>query len=344
MKLKDYIQGKRHGKDANRLERKAMDDPFLQDALDGFDAVEDNHIEAIDLLQERIAEQLAVSSYQRKKGLSIYSRWYLVSVAASVALLVGVGTFFFLNQPKENPPVLAMDTTLSERRSEVDIVQEQEQINKDEIAFTLPNVCDAMEIADEESFYADADELSVAYLDFADYAEDAKISVVAENAAVVADSPLAYREEVQVSKKLESKDKQSESRSAFGDKKEEAIALEPVDDVSGIVPKVTGVTNERGSARGESGEVIVNKKQKESKYSFGENEFRKHFEEKRAKNICGTDKIKIQAEFYINEVGKPTDIKVTKSTCEELTKEFIQLLENSPRWTTVGERVKLRIN
>ena len=39
MKLIDYIQGKRRGQEANRLEREAMNDPFLQDAIDGFDRI-----------------------------------------------------------------------------------------------------------------------------------------------------------------------------------------------------------------------------------------------------------------------------------------------------------------
>ena len=39
MKLIDYITGNRKGREARRIEREAMDDPFLHDALEGYDAV-----------------------------------------------------------------------------------------------------------------------------------------------------------------------------------------------------------------------------------------------------------------------------------------------------------------
>lgn len=36
MKLLDYIRGLRKGKEAHRLERESMQDPFLADAMDGY--------------------------------------------------------------------------------------------------------------------------------------------------------------------------------------------------------------------------------------------------------------------------------------------------------------------
>ncbi|MCS2406366.1 hypothetical protein NXY31_18955 [Bacteroides salyersiae] len=39
MKLLDYIRGTRKGKEAHRLQKEAMRDPFLADAMDGYDSV-----------------------------------------------------------------------------------------------------------------------------------------------------------------------------------------------------------------------------------------------------------------------------------------------------------------
>ena len=36
MRLSDYIQGLRKGKEAHRLEKESMKDPFLADAIDGY--------------------------------------------------------------------------------------------------------------------------------------------------------------------------------------------------------------------------------------------------------------------------------------------------------------------
>ena len=47
MKLSDYIRGFRKGKEAHRLEKEAMRDPFLADALEGYSRVESGADEQI---------------------------------------------------------------------------------------------------------------------------------------------------------------------------------------------------------------------------------------------------------------------------------------------------------
>lgn len=61
MKLLDYIQGLRKGKEAHRLERESMQDPFLADAMDGYSQVEGNHEQRIEKLR------MQVSTYSTKK-------------------------------------------------------------------------------------------------------------------------------------------------------------------------------------------------------------------------------------------------------------------------------------
>jgi len=91
MSLKDYIQGKRHGSDAHKLEREAMNDPFLQDAIDGFDSVQGDHLPVIEHIEQQIEKKIAV----RKPSARI---WY-IAAAASVALLIG---FSVLYKPHSN--------------------------------------------------------------------------------------------------------------------------------------------------------------------------------------------------------------------------------------------------
>lgn len=54
MKLIDYITGNRKGREARRIEREAMDDPFLRDALEGYDAVPGDPTDAIRRMQRRV--------------------------------------------------------------------------------------------------------------------------------------------------------------------------------------------------------------------------------------------------------------------------------------------------
>ncbi|WP_300286407.1 hypothetical protein [uncultured Alistipes sp.] len=55
MRLTDYIAGRRRGREARRIEREAMEDAFLRDALDGYDAVEDDHAVRIGRMRRRVA-------------------------------------------------------------------------------------------------------------------------------------------------------------------------------------------------------------------------------------------------------------------------------------------------
>ncbi len=86
MKLINYIQTNRRGKEANEMEREAMNDPFLQDAIDGFDAVPGDHLSAIQDLENQL-QQKATKRKQR-----VNYRLWAVGVAASIVLLLGIGS------------------------------------------------------------------------------------------------------------------------------------------------------------------------------------------------------------------------------------------------------------
>ena len=86
MKLINYIQTNRRGKEANEMEREAMNDPFLQDAIDGFDAVPGDHLSAI----QNLENQLQQKATKRKQRVN-YRLW-AVGVAASIVLLLGIGS------------------------------------------------------------------------------------------------------------------------------------------------------------------------------------------------------------------------------------------------------------
>lgn len=82
MKLIDYITGNRKGREARRIEREAMDDPFLHDALEGYDAVPGDPGDAIRRMQRRVTG--AAGKMRRR----IY--W---SAAAALLLCAGVGGY-----------------------------------------------------------------------------------------------------------------------------------------------------------------------------------------------------------------------------------------------------------
>lgn len=98
MRLIDYIKGKRKGNEAHKIEREAMNDPFLHDALDGYHSVEGNHIDIINRLSEKVLQP------EKKKKRAIY----IASMAAGIAILLSVGIYMVyneLNMPDSTPNV-----------------------------------------------------------------------------------------------------------------------------------------------------------------------------------------------------------------------------------------------
>ena len=94
MQLKDYIQGNRQGKEANRLEREAMDDPFLQGALDGFDSVAGDHTRIIEQLEEKYTHPAFGTRHKKR----VFFYW---AAAASVLLLIGISAYFFFENSRQ---------------------------------------------------------------------------------------------------------------------------------------------------------------------------------------------------------------------------------------------------
>lgn len=85
MKLLDYIRGLRKGKEAHRLEKESMQDPFLADAMDGYNQVEGNHEQRIEKLQ------MQVSAHSAKKKNTYAITW---SIAACLVIGFGISSYF----------------------------------------------------------------------------------------------------------------------------------------------------------------------------------------------------------------------------------------------------------
>ncbi|MDR2776216.1 MAG: carboxypeptidase-like regulatory domain-containing protein [Tannerella sp.] len=111
MNLFQYIRGNRTGKEINRLEKEAMRNFFLADALEGFDKIKrDDH-------ERRIEEMRAKVLHKTASGNRRYLR--RLSVAASILLITGFGTYFLLNRSRpdteKNPAETKFDLYVSEK-------------------------------------------------------------------------------------------------------------------------------------------------------------------------------------------------------------------------------------
>lgn len=100
MKLTDYIFGSRRGREANRLEREAMADPFLADAVEGYDSVYGGHSDKLAELEQEVARR-AVRPRRRAGRRRIVP---LIRGAVAVAAVVAVAVVWYLRRPSSEVP------------------------------------------------------------------------------------------------------------------------------------------------------------------------------------------------------------------------------------------------
>ena len=109
MKLLDYIRGLRKGKEAHRLEKESMQDPFLADAMDGYNQVEGNHEQRIEKLR------MQVSAHSAKKKNTRAITW---SIAACLAIGFGISSYFLFLKKSMTDEVFIAEESVSIKLAE----------------------------------------------------------------------------------------------------------------------------------------------------------------------------------------------------------------------------------
>lgn len=90
--IRDYFAGRLDAKAMHALEKRALEDPFLAEAMEGFHEHPDNVSKDLDDLQARLENRVYKKHFSLKPWL----------IAASVVLLLGLGTYFVLNNSSKN--------------------------------------------------------------------------------------------------------------------------------------------------------------------------------------------------------------------------------------------------
>lgn len=109
MKLLDYIRGLRKGKEAHRLEKESMQDPFLADAMDGYNQVEGNHEQRIEKLR------MQVSAHSAKKKSTYAITW---SIAACLIIGFGISSYFLFLKKSMTDEVFIAEESVSTKLAE----------------------------------------------------------------------------------------------------------------------------------------------------------------------------------------------------------------------------------
>ncbi|MBD1429537.1 hypothetical protein [Sphingobacterium litopenaei] len=93
-RIHNYVHGLMSRDEMHALEREALDDPFLQDAIDGYKLQQGVDVKQLSLLQQRLAERVEVQASERDKRF--YSWQRLAIAMASGVLFLTVCTLILM--------------------------------------------------------------------------------------------------------------------------------------------------------------------------------------------------------------------------------------------------------
>ena len=375
MKLLDYIRGLRKGKEAHRLEKESMQDPFLADAMDGYNQVEGNHEQRI----EQLRIQISARSTKKRNTYAII--W---SVAACLVIGFGISSYFLF--PKETPePVIPIipqkEIALVPTKTKTDStpispVSMKQADKKDIIAKSrttiskppsAPITTMPMEEETSDQMVAATDEEVIMTTGASDpesvkKMRIAKMAVIPTNDIIkgkVTDqkgepligASVMYKGtnigtvtdvngEFSLLKKAENKQLTAQY-----------IGYDPVE-----VPVDTSRTMLIAMNEDQKGlsEVVVvghgvNKKANKDNTPQpvdGKRKYLKYLKKNLVRptdETCAQVKGKVVLTFLVNRDGRPFHIKVKKSLCESSDKEAIRLVQEGPDWTYGNKQAEVTV-
>lgn len=390
MDLKDYIRGQRHGKEANRLEREAMNDPFLQDAIDGYDSVDGNPMSAIEKLEKQLASPVKRND----------KRVWILAAAAVLVLLIGIP--FLLRQPDikdmqvasseavkqeetailspESDSVLVADNVEPKAPQESAVVPAPAEVKEQKLesreAFVVQETADA---AVSKEIVTGQQENAVTTIELKQVPVTKAIQprqeaiqgrvagvATASNTKLISGKIVDEMGEPIIGANINIKDTQlgtvtdidgnfkltvpkDENRllttNFIGMKSVELPLKENMgdiilkaDDMALNEVVVVGYGTQRKSSY--TGSVS---KTKDTIPAFGENEFKKYFEENYDKTICENELISVKVEFFVNEHGRISNIQIKEISCPAIETEVKRLLLGSPAWSNGSRIVKMHM-
>ena len=377
MKLLDYIRGLRKGKEAHRLEKESMQDPFLADAMDGYNQVEGNHEQRIEKLR------MQVSAHSAKKKSTYAITW---SIAACLIIGFGISSYFlFLKKsmtdevfiaeesvPAKLPEATTPATPTNPATPAAPVTPRADKKERSASAVIEPMMEEALEQTAELQEVA-------ATMDTSESASDKKMrmakvvtipnsniiqgKVTDEKGEPIIGASVAYKgtnigtiTNMNGEFSLVKKEGKKQLTAQF-------IGYDPVE-----IPVDTSQTmliamNENkqtlnevvvvgyGTNKNKKSTTVVTAKEQADKDItpqpvIGKRKYQKYLKENLVRPTdekCAQVKGKVVLTFLVNKEGRPFYIKVKESLCESSDKEAIRLIQEGPDWIYGNKSVEITV-
>ena len=374
MNLRDYIQGNRYGKEAYQLEKEAMRDPFLQDAIDGYDRVNDRP----DYYLKKMEKQL---SGRKIKGFLSLQEW---GIAAAILLIIGLSILYFFNSRvysvKEitilenhkdeiisnyskdtvlvvkqkqtfdtttiyrNPanPAIAITatTTLTNPTTNSNNMNSVETINKSIIGLLTKNVLLAQQT--QQVLQAQQEEKNRNSVETI----NKSIGLLTKNVLLAQQEARRKRfEEYQRRMQQDSSDDESQSRYTLSNSETQALLNGNGTHQTDPARKLTN-DNETQTVTSDVQQKEIDKTtdnlSQVPKPANGDQAYNSYVEKNR-KQLEDNQHGKVILMFHVNGFGRPVSISVLHSLSPEADREAVRLLQSGPDWTAGDPTARLEV-
>jgi hypothetical protein len=350
--IERYYSGQLSTVERHALEKAALDDPFLADALEGYGFTKTQSTDLASL-QQRL--QNRIEKERKKRGVFfIGNNW--MKIAALLILFAGGGWLVFQTVSTKNEEV-AIEEVVINKSSENQtpaIIQKvadstdlfsDTAINNQLVAIEKEQQTDLPARQNSITVYKSTSNATLPPPPVSTFSQPLKDSFRGEMYA--ADDMAVVRLEKQVD---------ASSRS-------NAIAKEK--DLSGRVSGADTIKNFdvvlQRSAVALNEVVVLNKKAKTEKPDARQRmqmtvdtlepaEGWGYFDDYIASNIKSPDKLnskpisgEVELSFEVNKKGEPINITVTQSLCEKCDEEAVRLLKEGPKWKKKAKKGKVKI-
>ncbi len=121
-RILEYLKGNFSNKERHTFEKEALDDPFLQDALDGFETIETDVLEN-DI--KRLSTQIKFRTEKRKRIIPLF--YY--PIAASLLVLVGFSIWWFNGYQNLEEPHEIVNTEIEEEKKQPHFVDRTKEVD-----------------------------------------------------------------------------------------------------------------------------------------------------------------------------------------------------------------------
>ncbi len=138
-RIHNYVMGLMSKEEMHDMEREALNDPFLQDAIDGYRLQNGVDTNKLSLLQQRLAAKLQQKEQEKKQRFYSWQR-LTVALAAAVLFLVACSLILFNY----------LNLRITDKNTEVILMEEHMRVKTDVNSHNIANPIGGWEQFNEE--------------------------------------------------------------------------------------------------------------------------------------------------------------------------------------------------